>query len=90
MAWVQHKLFVFLIQIGSRQERTRKTGKTDNCFTPAGPKSLRVIARVCNKTAFVGSSDRSKIVKLQRLAVTRLLYKTAIYGCGSRASQRCA
>ena len=35
------------------------------------------------KTALVGRSDRSKIVtvKLQRLAVTWSLYKTAIYGC---------
>ena len=39
-----------------------------------------------NKTALVGSSDHSKIVsvKLQRLAVTRWLYKTSVYGCYSQ------
>ena len=39
-----------------------------------------------NKTALVGSSDRTKIVtvKLLRLAVTWWLYKTAVYGCYSQ------
>ena len=61
-------------------------------FSSAGPKSLHVTAKVCSfidmLTKLPRLEDHSKIVTviLQRLAVTRLLHKTAIYGCYSQVN----